>query len=496
MVAQTSEDGTKYGSVAILGTGWMARALSERITRVAGLSVVLGSRSPSNDSSWDLSGPVKSYQEAIDCATSGIVILAVPASAHSNLAASCVFHGKVVVDISNAPELYDRTFSTYQGPSVAEQLQTSLDSSTQVVKALNTVSAYALGDYFSRGFALQVPVAGNSSGAVARVSDLLEKMRLQPIHVGDLRGAREMERQQFQLFSSWKWPLLVTFIQSIFWIVYSTLWYNWMIFNGFPTFGKSARFTGEQWPMKIFNKICANTGVVNLLIMALAGIVAGVYQLVRRDAVSPFPQWLKRWLSMRKQLGLIALFLICLHVILATLPFGPAYNSTLWNPVVAGQLVAPMMNAYGESMFMIGAIAFMIFVVMGICSLPMMGPLLSYKEWVLVFSWGQYAVILLGFTHAMLYELSFIYCATCTKDINTAYDGFPHNHVEGQDRMTLVPIPRQVMLFAVMLLLFFKLVVALPPISFMLTRLRAGRPAVPSMKLTIEARNRTSPADV
>lgn len=47
----------------------------------------------------------------------------------------------------------------------------------------------------------------------------------------------------------------------------------------------------------------------------LAGIVAAVYQLVLGTAAKAFPRWLAGWLSMRKQLGLIALLVTVQHII-------------------------------------------------------------------------------------------------------------------------------------------------------------------------------------
>jgi hypothetical protein len=47
----------------------------------------------------------------------------------------------------------------------------------------------------------------------------------------------------------------------------------------------------------------------------LAGVVAAVYQLVLGTAAKAFPRWLSGWLSMRKQIGLIALMAAIQHFI-------------------------------------------------------------------------------------------------------------------------------------------------------------------------------------
>ena len=43
--------------------------------------------------------------------------------------------------------------------------------------------------------------------------------------------------------------------------------------------------------MQLLNKVFAHTGFANLLILFLGGIVASIYQILRKDAHSPFPSW-------------------------------------------------------------------------------------------------------------------------------------------------------------------------------------------------------------
>ncbi len=81
-------------------------------------------------------------QDAIH-ASSGIVVLALPASAHTQFAEQYghLLTGKVVIDISNAPS----SSTSGKGQSVAETLQALLPGA-HVVKAFNNLSAYELAD--------------------------------------------------------------------------------------------------------------------------------------------------------------------------------------------------------------------------------------------------------------------------------------------------------------------------------------------------------------
>jgi hypothetical protein len=66
-----------------------------------------------------------------------------------------------------------------------------------------------------------------------------------------------------------------------------------------------------------FVKMSGRYATVLFSLVYLAGIVAAVYQLVLGTAAKAFPRWLSGWLSMRKQLGLIALMVSLQHFIVS-----------------------------------------------------------------------------------------------------------------------------------------------------------------------------------
>ena len=79
---------------------------------------------------------------------------------------------------------------------------------------------------------------------------------------------------------------------------------------------------GDNWNWKRWNTIPTTTVNVTLAVHAitmlslcyLPGLIASYLQLIRGTKYSRFPNWLDKWLRMRKQLGLLMLFSASLHV--------------------------------------------------------------------------------------------------------------------------------------------------------------------------------------
>ena len=66
--------------------------------------------------------------------------------------------------------------------------------------------------------------------------------------------------------------------------------------------------------MENLNESLAVHAVQLLTACYFPGVLAAYIQLFRGTKYSRFPNWLDRWLKIRKQLGLLMLFSACLHV--------------------------------------------------------------------------------------------------------------------------------------------------------------------------------------
>jgi predicted dinucleotide-binding enzyme len=201
--------------VGILGTGDYARAISKRLI-FSGYDVIMGSRSPAARqlSAFDecLCGVTLTSIDACVQRCDVIVVAIHVENFQVTLTPRAgLFAGKVVVDVSN------RT-NRYAAQSNAEFLQ-SLLPEARVVKAFNTVSAYAMEDQTVAG-SLRVFVGCDDSGARERVLTIARDLGFSPCDMGSLKSARSMEAFVLKVFPGWKVPLFFTFGIFNLWTLY------------------------------------------------------------------------------------------------------------------------------------------------------------------------------------------------------------------------------------------------------------------------------------
>lgn len=187
-------------NVTIIGTGNMARGIGTRLV-AGGNSVTLLSRNPEEAKGLaaDLSAAathgarvaVNKLGSAID---TDVVVLAVGYGVARGLAVAEGDHlaGKIVVDITNPLNAtYDGL--AIEGSSAAEELARLLPAGTRVVKAFNTTFAGTLVAGSVAGQPLDVFIAGDDAVAKQAVANLVQAGGLQPIDVGPLVRARQLE---------------------------------------------------------------------------------------------------------------------------------------------------------------------------------------------------------------------------------------------------------------------------------------------------------------
>jgi len=106
--------------------------------------------------------------------------------------------GKIVVDITNPVDTgsFD-SLVTPPDSSAAEELAKMGPSGAALVKAFNTTFAGTLVEGQVAGQPLDVFIAGDDDGAKNTVAELARGGGLNPIDVGPLRRARELERLGF-----------------------------------------------------------------------------------------------------------------------------------------------------------------------------------------------------------------------------------------------------------------------------------------------------------
>jgi NADPH-dependent F420 reductase len=186
--------------VTIVGAGNMGRGIGTRLV-ASGNRVQIIDRDP--DEARELAAELGGGAEgaaAGDPLSGDVVVLAV----WYDGAQSAVeqygdqLAGKVVVDITNPVDV--ETFDGLVTPpesSAAEELAKMAPDGAKLVKAFNTTFAATLVDGQVAGQPLDVFIAGDDEEAKRTVAELVRSSGLNPIDVGPLRRARELERLGF-----------------------------------------------------------------------------------------------------------------------------------------------------------------------------------------------------------------------------------------------------------------------------------------------------------
>jgi len=184
--------------IAIIGAGNVGTSLATAIAR-GGHRVTIASRDPEHAArAAEASGGEVGSSTAAAAGDADIIVLAVPFSSVPEVATeiSDASRGKTVIDVTNrmsygadGPDI-DTTFSN------AEEIAQLLPDA-HVVKAFNTVFATNQSDPITEGVRLDGYVAGDDADSKAAVLDLVRSIGLEPVDVGPLARARQLEGLAF-----------------------------------------------------------------------------------------------------------------------------------------------------------------------------------------------------------------------------------------------------------------------------------------------------------
>ena len=348
---------------------------------------------------------------------------------------------KVIVDVSN-PE------KVCKPPSNAERLQTLLPS-VSVVKGFNTISAYALESQAS-GESKTVHICGDHKASKETVSEMARNLGFNVLDHGKLSAATELENIPLYFFKEWQGAAKVTAVMFTIWLVYGMARYLYI---------KKDPYTPDRAPSNITNKAFACTALTLLAVTYLPGCLAGFLQIINGTKHKRFPCWLDEWMKMRKQLGIFALFFGLLHLIISVTLMSPAYFKPWFiadsHVAESGATfaLASRMNWLGETVLVSGVISIVLMSILGLTSVQAVGDLLNWREWSFVHSY-------LGYTC--------LFTAACHVTVIAVPDWLGEPWYKAVQRLTLLSsvLP--------WIVIFLKVVLALPGINGYLWRIRRG----------------------
>jgi len=185
-------------NIAIIGAGNVGRALATSFTS-HGHSVIVASRDPEHAAAAAAATGAGFARTAAQAAVqSDIVVLAIPFASVEDVAAEIreVVVGKPVVDVTNRMTFGPNGPAIDNGESNAERLAAWLPEA-HVVKAFNTLLASHQIDPMADGTRLDGFVAGDDRRAKDTVLELARSIGLNPVDVGPLGRAQQLEQIAF-----------------------------------------------------------------------------------------------------------------------------------------------------------------------------------------------------------------------------------------------------------------------------------------------------------
>jgi NADPH-dependent F420 reductase len=184
--------------IAIIGSGNVGSALARALTR-SGHTVTITARDPEHaEGAAQATGASVARSNTAAVKAADIVVLATPFTSASVIADEIrdLVAGKVVVDVSNRMSFGADGPDMDTTTSNAEELAGLLPAA-HVVKAFNTLFASNQADPILDDVQLDGFVAGDDAAAKATVLKLVASIGLEPVDVGPLRRARQLESLAF-----------------------------------------------------------------------------------------------------------------------------------------------------------------------------------------------------------------------------------------------------------------------------------------------------------
>ncbi|KAL7644167.1 UNVERIFIED_CONTAM: hypothetical protein RMT77_004993 [Armadillidium vulgare] len=366
-------------TIAIVGSGDLGLALTVCFVR-AGYRVVIGSRNPEKNRHKinAVGGEISNLQYAMK--QSSIVVVAIPFEAFKTLPRDDL-RGKIVVDVSNRP-----LGSKYKKKCLAAKLQKCLPKS-HVVKAFNTLSAYALLKGLTQG-SKEVPICSNNEEARNTIINLARNLGFTPVDFGPLSNAKKIEDIPLEFFPEWKLTLILGVCIWIFAFIFQL--FRRQLCPNFENLNDD-----EEWNWRLFDSLPVTTithtdGLTALTLLTSCycpGVIASYLQLIRGTKYSKFPKWLDNWLKARKNMGLLALFFAVSHFILAIVQeigYG-GYNMD-WNHCLY---------------FFCGDCAIILMLVLGVTSLPSVSSSLTWREFSFIHRYLGWACLTFATGHVV-----------------------------------------------------------------------------------------------
>lgn len=159
---------------------------------------------------------------------------------------------------------------------------------------------------------------------------------------------------------------------------------------------------GYDWfhlPLQVTNKAICWTALTGFALSQVPGILARMSNTIHGNSLHTKAKWLRNFLKLRKQLGLLSLWFLLVHVIMSLLLFSPAYYGKFF---ISPKAAATKMNSIGENSMLFAVLGTAFYVIMGLCSLPSIGVQMTNKQWQLVYGPLAWVALAFGTIHVLI----------------------------------------------------------------------------------------------
>jgi len=368
----------KMVNCLVVGTGDMAHALAHvwknnNIDNSNNLEVTKVGLKQSGTTFHDTGVPLVSLEDGLQRAN--IVVLAIPSGAVQSFVENhhSALTDKAVVDITNS--------------SRGEGLGSVPNASNfQWVKAFNDIGA---ADLLLNKASCKTKIATNMCGphadALNRVKSFAEVSFGMDVKQVPYENLKTMSESQNSLGDEWVMAAQVMLTVFAVTEVYSILRYN--VFEGVAWL---------QLPMQVTNKAFCWTALTGFALTQVPGTLARLMNAMQSSNTFSKPKWLRSFLSFRKQLGLLSLYFLGLHVAMSVMLFNNTYYGKLFS--ADGTILSTM----GAFALCCGIIATSFYVILGICSLPSVAQTMSNKSWQFVYGPVAWLGLAMGSAHVLI----------------------------------------------------------------------------------------------
>eukprot|EP00563_Minutocellus_polymorphus_P019629 CAMPEP_0197715748 /NCGR_PEP_ID=MMETSP1434-20131217/859_1 /TAXON_ID=265543 /ORGANISM="Minutocellus polymorphus, Strain CCMP3303" /LENGTH=429 /DNA_ID=CAMNT_0043299963 /DNA_START=33 /DNA_END=1322 /DNA_ORIENTATION=- len=288
----------------------------------------------------------------------------------------------ILIDVTN-PVPYENTLS-----DVLQKIGLQ-DDRIRWVKAFNDNGAIdLLGQKPSRKTEIPTTICGPDQEAVMVVKHFAEECLGFHAKVVPYTQWDQVARHQQDLGQQWLHSAAILFVIFILAEIYALVRYN--VKKGYDW---------SHLPLQVTNKAVCWTAIYGFALTQLPGTLTKLIRIFRSDTLRDLHPILLFGLRIRKQLGVLSLYYLTVHVLMSLLIFNPSYYGKFFSDPSAK---SSKFTTKAEISFFFGIVGFSFYLILGICSLPSVVANLTKHQFSLLYGSLVWMALIFGTIHVMV----------------------------------------------------------------------------------------------